>query len=145
VFVEPAAGPGATGHTLQQVVDAAPAADNASGAGLADVLAGKVFWSLRTDGTWGLRSGSLATRTLDASTTTVLAGYYAATTLVVVDSDLATGNVRAGVSIFGVNGNTNVVNTSTGTPATAPDLLAGKTAYANGNHVSGSFTPEAAL
>jgi hypothetical protein len=55
-FVEPEAGPGPTGHTLQQLLDAAPVVDNADGAALAEVLAGKTYWGLRTGG-WGLQTG----------------------------------------------------------------------------------------
>ncbi len=58
-FVEPAAGPGATGHTLQQVMDAAPAGDNAAGTVPSEVLSGKTYWGLRTDGGgWGVQTGS---------------------------------------------------------------------------------------
>jgi len=58
-FVEPTAGPGATGHTLQQVMNAAPAADNTAGAVPSQVLAGKTYWGLRTDGGgWGEQTGT---------------------------------------------------------------------------------------
>jgi hypothetical protein len=139
VFAEPAAGPGPTGHTLQQVMDAAPAADNATGATTGDVLAGKMFWGLRTDGAWGPQAGTQATRTLSDATTTVEAGYYAATTLDAVDPDLATANVRAGVTLFGVAGDPDVVVTSTGSPAEPGDLREGRTAFANGSRVDGAM------
>jgi len=58
-FVEPAAGPGVTGRTLQQVMDVTPEADNSVGAATSEVLAGKTFWGLRTDGGgWGLQTGT---------------------------------------------------------------------------------------
>ena len=44
------------------------------------------------------------TKTLTAANDTVPAGYYEATTLNAVDSDLAEGNIKSGVTIFGVTG-----------------------------------------
>ncbi|MBI5744542.1 MAG: hypothetical protein HY952_08340 [Elusimicrobia bacterium] len=40
-------------------------------------------------------------RTLDPGADTVAAGYYTSTTLAVVDADLAAGNIKSGVNIFG--------------------------------------------
>jgi len=55
-FTEPAAGPGTgTMHTLNEIMGKAPAADNTNGATTAQVLTGKTYWGLRTDGT--LRGG----------------------------------------------------------------------------------------
>jgi hypothetical protein len=57
-FTEPLAGPGSTMHTLDKIMDMAPAADNTNGAAPGDVLTGRTFWGLRTDGTWGNRTGT---------------------------------------------------------------------------------------
>jgi hypothetical protein len=58
-FAEPASGPGTgTMHTLDDIMAIAPAADNTDGAQPAEVLAGKTFWSLRTNLTWGLQTGT---------------------------------------------------------------------------------------
>lgn len=57
-FTEPVAAPGATGHSLNDVMDKAPAPDDTDGAAPADVRTGKKFWGLRTDG-WGLQEGTL--------------------------------------------------------------------------------------
>jgi hypothetical protein len=58
-FTEPATGPGTgTMHTLDDIMGIAPAVDNTAGALPAEVLAGKTFWSLRTDGTWGMQTGT---------------------------------------------------------------------------------------
>jgi len=46
-FANPTSGPGATGHTLDEVMGKAPAVD-AGGASPADVAAGKKFWGLQT-------------------------------------------------------------------------------------------------
>jgi hypothetical protein len=43
-------------------------------------------------------------KTLSAATTTVAAGYYEATDLATVDTDLTAGNIKDGTTIFGVEG-----------------------------------------
>ena len=61
VFAEPAAGPGSTGHTLDDVMGKAPAVDNTNGAGVADVANSKTFWGLNVAAEeWGLRTGTAA-------------------------------------------------------------------------------------
>ena len=61
-FTEPTSGPGDYGHTLDEVMAVAPTADNVNGATAADVLSGKTFWGLRTDGTWGPQTGTAITQ-----------------------------------------------------------------------------------
>jgi hypothetical protein len=56
-FTEPAAGPGCTMRTLDDIMAAAPAVDDANGAGLADVASGKTFWGV-TEKAWGLQTGT---------------------------------------------------------------------------------------
>jgi hypothetical protein len=57
-WAEPSSGPTTgTGHTLNQIMDAAPAIDNAMGAGVADVASGMTFWGLTSTG-WGLQTGT---------------------------------------------------------------------------------------
>ncbi|KAB2930146.1 MAG: DUF1566 domain-containing protein [Candidatus Contendobacter sp.] len=80
-----------------------PTVDGTNGAGTADVLSGKTFWGL-TSGAWGAKTGTLPTQTLSDASTTVNTGYYVATTLNAVDSDLAAANIKSGISIFGVAG-----------------------------------------
>jgi hypothetical protein len=59
-FTEPTTAPGTgTMYTIDEIMAAAPEPDNTSGAGPGDVLAGKTFWGVRTDGTWGLQTGTL--------------------------------------------------------------------------------------
>lgn len=138
-FKEPAAGPtSGTGRTLAEIQGKLPVPDDSNGARAGDVLQNKTFWGLRTDGTWGLRSGTLATQYLNAGLLTVPAGYYAATNLAEIDTDLVSANIRFGVSIFGVTGTPAVVDTSTAT-ATAADILQAKTAFVNGTQVTGSI------
>ena len=49
-------------------------------------------------------TGTMPTQTLDPNSNNVLAGYYAATTLSAVDTDLIAANIRGGFTIFGVTG-----------------------------------------
>ena len=140
-FTEPTAGPGTgTGHTLDEIMAKAPSKDDTNGASVSDVLSGKTFWG-RTGAGWGTGTGNIVTQTLSDTTTTVSAGYYAATTLATVDTDLASGNIRSGVTVFGVAGSTNVVDTTSG-DAVAGDILSGKIAYVGGGTVTGNIVTQ---
>jgi hypothetical protein len=66
----------------------------------ADVLKGKTFSNKDEIGV----TGTLQTQTLSDTTTAVSAGFYNATDLATVDSDLTTGNIKSGTTIFGVTG-----------------------------------------
>lgn len=57
-------------------------------------------------------------------------------------TNLTSGNLRAGVTIDGVTGDSNVVNTSNG-DAVESDILSGKKAYVDGALVTGSYVPPA--
>ena len=140
-FAEPAAVPGATGQSLDGIMALMPAADNDNGAAAGDVSAGRTFWGLRTDGNWGPATGILETRTVNAGATAQQAGLYATFDLAVVDPDLAAANIRSGVSIFGIAGNSFVANTASAT-ATAADIECGKTAYIKGVLVTGTDCPD---
>ncbi len=136
-FTEPAAGPtSGTMHTLNDIVDKAPLADDANGASAGEVLQGKTFWAVTSNG-WGPRTGTLATQTVSDATVSQPAGIYSVFNLSAVDTDLAAGNIKSGATIFGVSGKSTVVDTAGGTAA-AGDVLSGKTAYVNGNRVTGS-------
>jgi len=57
-FTEPSSGPTAgTMHTLDEIMGKAPVVDDANGASVGDVAAGKTFWGL-TSGEWGPRTGT---------------------------------------------------------------------------------------
>lgn len=58
------------------------------------------------------------------------------------DTDLVATNIRGGVTIFGVAGDSNVMNTQTATPAAASDIKSGKVAFANGAQIDGAFSQE---
>ena len=140
-FMEPAAAPAPTGYTTDQLMAVMPAADNTNGATAAEVVGGKSFWGLRTDGTWGQKVGAMPILTLNPTSTAVPTGYYNATNLATVDPDLAAANIRGGVAIFGVNGKPEVVDTTEAvSPASAGQMLAGRKAFVNGAAVTGTIT-----
>jgi hypothetical protein len=58
--------------------------------------------------------------------------------IVLGDPDLISANIKAGANIFGVAGNSNVVDTSPGT-AVAADILSGKVAFVDGTQVNGNM------
>jgi hypothetical protein len=61
-----------------------------------------------------------------------------------VDEDLVTGNIKAGATILGVAGKTEVVDTTEATvPIAATTVLSGKKGYVNGSLVTGSASATA--
>lgn len=86
-------------------------------------------------------SGSLDSPASPSGTTTVSAGYYEATTLSAGDADLVTGNIKSGVTIFGVSGSSTVVETGGGN-AVSSDILSGKIAYVSGGTVTGNIATQ---
>lgn len=139
-FTEPGSGPASTGRTTDEIMGVAPAAD-AAGATDAQVLSGKKYWGL-TAGAWGERTGTMADIgeqdiTPGTSAQTITQGYHDGTGEVAGDADLVTGNIKAGVNLFGVAGKTEVVDTTSG-DAAAGDLLASKKAWVDGAEVTGT-------
>ena len=67
-----------------------------------------------------------------------VSGWGSGFTLVQLDPNLKTENIKSGVSIFNVSGSPTVIETTSGTPATAGDILIDKTAYVNGSQVNGT-------
>jgi hypothetical protein len=140
-FVEPSAGPGSSGHTVDEIMATAPGT-NANAAAAGDVLTGKVFWGLNS-GSWGQQAGTVPAGAnvngADGSlVVTVTDGLYSGSkTATASDSDLVTGNIRAGANIFGVAGKTEVVDTTSG-DAVAGDVLTGKKAWVDGEEVTGT-------
>jgi len=143
-FVEPSSGPTAgTGHTLDEVIGVAPSVDDTNGTVPAEVISGKTFWGL-TSGNWGLKTGTMsnngAVNYIPGTTNqTITEGYHNGSGVVSGDTDLVTTNIRSGINIFNVSGNSNVVNTTSG-DATAGDILTGKKAWVDGGEVSGTLT-----
>ena len=80
-----------------------------------------------------------ATITPTTSNQTISSGtYITGTQTIVGDADLVAGNIKSGVSIFGVTGTYAGLDTSDAT-ATAADIVSGETAYVNGRKVEGSL------
>jgi len=107
-FQEPASGPGSTMHTLDEIMAKAPTVDDTNGAVQGEVLTGKTYWSLRT-GLWGQLTGTMpnngaVTYTPGTTDQTVAAGYHNGAGKVEGDSDLVAGNIKCGVTIFGITG-----------------------------------------
>jgi hypothetical protein len=142
VFTEPTTTAGAM-YTLTEIMGMAPVVDNTSGAANTDVLAGKTFWGLRS-GAWGPVTGNVAAGTSFSGTAgskviTIPDGLYSGSkTATANDTNLATENIKATITIFGVSGKTQVVDTTTSTGAANTDILKDKTAYVNGSLVTGN-------
>lgn len=79
-----------------------------------------------------------ATITPSTSNQTIASGtYLTGTQTIAGDADLVAGNIKSGVSIFGVTGTYSGLNTSDAT-AIAADINSGKTAYVNGTKITGT-------
>jgi len=104
----------------------------------ADVLNGKTFSS---DAGTGL-IGTMPNRggmnyTPKATAQAIAVGYYNGSGKVEGDANLVPGNIRSGVTIFGVAGNSNVADTSTG-DAVAGEILKDKKAWVEGSEITGT-------
>ena len=111
----------------------------------ADVLNGKTFSSDAGTGLAGVMPNRGAMNyTPTTADQTIAVGYYNGSGKVEGDSNLIPGNIRSGVAIFGVAGDTNVVNTSSG-DAAAGDMLSGKKAWVAGGEVTGNATAGASV
>jgi hypothetical protein len=126
--------------TLNDLMDKSPAADDTQGATPAEVLAGKTFWGLNS-GHWGPQTGTLTTQTPNNTTVNQPAGNYAAFDLSTVDTDLTSGNIKSGIILFGVPGDSNIVDTSSG-DALSAEILSGKKAWVDGSEITGTLTTQ---
>ena len=90
--------------------------------------------------TGNIPSQGAQTITPGTSDKTIASGkYLSGTQTIKGDSNLVAGNIKAGTSIFGISGTfTSDAN------ATAANILSGKTAYVNGNKVTGRITSQGA-
>ncbi|WP_168120956.1 hypothetical protein [Paenibacillus sp. HB172176] len=107
----------------------------------ADVLATKTFSNDSGPGQVGsMPNRGAVSITPGAAAQTIAAGYHNGSGTVTGDADLVTGNIKAGASIFGVAGKSEVVDTTEGSvPASASQILSGRKAYVNGSLVTGSM------
>jgi hypothetical protein len=103
------------------------------------ILSGKIAFVNGAKITGTMANNGAVTITPGTANVTIAAGYHNGSGYVVGDADLVTGNIRAGVSIFGVSGKTQVVDTTEGTnPITASDVLTGHYGWVNGARVTGT-------
>lgn len=113
---------------------------SAGDAAAADILNGKKAYVDGALVTGSMPSKGSQTYTPGTTNQTITAGQYLSGAQTIEgDADLISTNIRAGVSIFGVAGNSNVVNTSSG-DAVASDIKSGKKAYVDGALITGSFS-----
>jgi len=124
MFMNPLEGPIiGTGRSLVDIQSVLPVANNTSGATVGEVLQGKTFWGLRTEGTWGQQSGVMSNNgdvTITPGTTSqaIAAGYHNGLGTVKGDANLTPANIKAGTTIFGVTGSLSSGYTCTGTLST---------------------------
>ena len=78
---------------------------------------------------------TVAAQSLNPANDTVTAGFYGATTLSAVDADLAVGNIKTGVDIFGFVG---TYDTEAGNPIAAGAIPLNKVGFVNGAKVTGT-------
>ena len=110
-----------------------------------DVLTGKTYYkdgkktgSMPNNGD---TSGTISTK---AGTVTVPAGYTSGGTVGIDSTEQAkivSGNIKKGVTMLGVSGDNNVVDTTLATGgATAATIVSGYSAFVNGSKVDGTAT-----
>ena len=86
-----------------------------------------------------MKTGSMPIEKISDSTSTIYEGYYKETKLEKIDSDLNSDNIKTGVTIFGISGNANIIDSSSGNvDASADDLLTGKKAWVSGQLIVGT-------
>lgn len=105
---------------------------------------GKIEQSLTTYVGADVPRKAAATITPGTANQTIAANQYLTGTQTIKgDANLIAGNIKKGASIFGVTGTLEAGSTGTDTSdatATAGDILNGKTAYVNGEKVTGTIT-----
>jgi hypothetical protein len=90
--------------------------------------------------TQSIPSKNAATYTPGTTNQIIAAGQYLAESqLIVGDADLISGNIRYGVSLFGVAGDPNVIATNTSMGAFADQVLTGRACFVNGQVVMGAM------
>lgn len=109
-------------------------------AAVADVLAGKTFSKAGSADLTGTmtHNGDGGVITPGTAAQTIGAGYWSSDNTVSGDADLLTANIKAGIQIFGVDGDPDVVDTGSG-DAVAKDVRIGKKAWVAGSEVTGTW------
>lgn len=114
--------------------------DTASGDAVAeDILSGKKAWVDGVEVTGSAAPGADVIGTNGSKTFPIPDGHYSGSkTATAIDTDLTAGNIKSGVDIFGVAGDSNVVDTSSG-DAVGTDIAYGKKAWVDGSEITGSL------
>jgi len=133
-FTEPSGAPASTNCSIDTIMANLPAEDS-DAASTTEVFAGQKYWGLK-NGTWGLQTGAMEIKVLSVGSENVVAGVYGATTLSTVEPNLSSNNIKSGVTIFGISGNSNVVDTSSG-DASSFHIKTDKKAWVDGVLVTG--------
>ncbi len=103
-----------------------------------DLVSGKIAWVDGSEITGSMTNVGAQTITPTTSDTTITAGYHSGAGYCAGDADLITANIKSGINIFGVAGDSNVVDTSSG-DATAGNILATKKAWVDGTELTGTM------
>ncbi|MFH1444097.1 MAG: DUF1566 domain-containing protein [Candidatus Peregrinibacteria bacterium] len=106
-----------------------------------DLLSGQVAWVDGVAVSGSMTSVGQQTITPTTSNTAITTGYHDGTGYCEGDADLATANIKSGTTIFGIAGDSNVVDTTTG-DAAAGDILATKKAWVDGAEVTGNIATQ---
>jgi hypothetical protein len=102
------------------------------------VLYGRTFSSASGPDTGTMPNVGAQNITPTTSDWPIFQGYHVGTGKVEGDADLISGNIRSGISIFGVSGNPAVVNTGTG-DATSDGILSDRRAWVDGSEITGTM------
>jgi hypothetical protein len=107
----------------------------------AQVLSGSTFSKAGASGLTGTMANiGAVTITPGTAQQTIEQGYHNGAGSVAGDADLVSGNIHSGVTLFGVTGKAEVVDTTSGDAAEG-DVLAGKKAWVDGAEITGTGTP----
>lgn len=114
----------------------------------AQILSGATAYVKGAKVTGSIATASPVTGTIStkAQSVSVPAGYYTAASTVSISATeqakIIAENIKAGVTILGVTGSSDVTDTtiSSTTAATAADIISGKQAYVNGALLTGTHT-----
>lgn len=101
-----------------------------------DMLSGKIGWVDGMEVTGMMENIGQQNFTPGTAEQTISEGYHNGTGKVSGDADLVSGNIKSGINIFGVAGDSNVVNTTSG-DSSADNLLFGKKAWVDGSEITG--------
>jgi len=128
-----------SGVTIFGVAGDSSVVDTTSGdAAAGDLVSGKIAWVDGSEITGSMTNVGAQTITPTTSDTTITAGYHSGAGYCAGDADLITANIKSGINIFGVAGDSNVVDTSSG-DATAGNILATKKAWVDGTELTGTM------